>query len=168
MSDGIIAPGYEPEALAILASKKGGKFIVLTASENFTPPAVEYREVYGAVFSQKRNETLVTAESMTNVITTKTDVPESAVRDLVLASITIKYTQSNSVAYAVNGQIIGVGAGQQSRVDCVKLAGRKVAIWWCRQHPKVQALQFKEGSKRQDRVNARVRLGSRNARQFHI
>mmetsp|Transcript_37358 Transcript_37358/g.64471 ORF Transcript_37358/g.64471 Transcript_37358/m.64471 type:complete len:193 (-) Transcript_37358:299-877(-) len=94
---------------------------------------------------------------MSNVITTKTDVPESAVRDLVLASITIKYTQSNSVAYAVNGQIIGVGAGQQSRVDCVKLAGRKVSIWWCRQHPKVQALQFKEGSKRQDRVNARVR-----------
>ena len=84
-------------------------------------------------------------------------MPESAVRDLVLASITIKYTQSNSVAYAVNGQIIGVGAGQQSRVDCVKLAGRKVSIWWCRQHPKVQALQFKEGSKRQDRVNARVR-----------
>jgi len=157
VSDGIIAPGYEPEALAILASKKGGKFIVLTASENFTPPPVEYREVYGAVFSQKRNETIVTAESMTNVITTKTDVPESAVRDLVLASITIKYTQSNSVAYAVNGQIIGVGAGQQSRVDCVKLAGRKVSIWWCRQHPKVQALQFKEGSKRQDRVNARVR-----------
>jgi len=156
VSDGIIAPGYEPEALKILASKKGGKFIVLQATGDFVPPPVEYREVYGAAFKQKRNDALLSPADLTKVVTTK-QLGEGAVRDLIIASIAIKYTQSNSVGYALNGQVIGVGAGQQSRVDCVKLAGRKVEVWWLRQHPKVRALVFKPTVKRQDRVNARVR-----------
>jgi len=156
VSDGIIAPGYEPKALEILASKKQGKFIVLKADPNFVPPSEEYREVYGAVFKQKRNDVLFDASRLNKVVTTA-PLTDAAKRDLILASICIKYTQSNSVGYAINGQMIGVGAGQQSRVDCVKLAGRKLSIWWLRQHPKVQNLNFKEGVKRQDRVNARVR-----------
>ncbi len=156
MSDGIIAPGYEPEALKILASKKQGKFIVLQATENFTPPPVEYREVYGAAFKQKRNDVVLSAKDLATVVTAK-PLSEAAQRDLIIASIAIKYTQSNSVGYALNGQVIGVGAGQQSRVDCVKLAGRKVSVWWLRQHPKVQGLVFKPTVKRQERVNARVR-----------
>lgn len=159
VSDGIIAPGYEEEALAILASKKGGGFIVLEASGAEIGGAVEYRELHGCVFAQKRNTDLVTLDTVSNFVTAKGkgEVPEGSLRDLVLASITIKYTQSNSVAYARNGQITGVGAGQQSRVDCVKLAGRKVKTWFLRQHPKVIGLPFKEGTKKQDRVNARVR-----------
>jgi len=154
--DGIIAPGYEPEALEILAAKKKGGFIVLEADESFTPPTQEYREVYGLGFSQKRNDALFTPAHLEKV-TAGTALPPEAIRDLVLASICIKYTQSNSVGYALNGQMVGVGAGQQSRVDCVKLAARKVAVWYLRQHPKVQGLRFKAGVKRQDRVNARVR-----------
>jgi phosphoribosylaminoimidazolecarboxamide formyltransferase/IMP cyclohydrolase len=168
VSDGIIAPGYEPEALAILSSKKSGGFIVLQANAgsfevggSHGSNTVEYRELHGCVFSQKRNTDLVSLATVSNFVTAigaeGGDVPESALRDLVLASIAIKYTQSNSVAYARNGQITGVGAGQQSRVDCVKLAGRKVSTWYLRQHPKVIGLPFKDGSKKQDRVNARVR-----------
>jgi phosphoribosylaminoimidazolecarboxamide formyltransferase/IMP cyclohydrolase len=156
VSDGIIAPGYEPAALQILASKKQGKFIVLQATADFTPPPVEYREVYGAAFKQRRNDAFLSPSDLSKVVTTA-QLPEEAVRDLTIASIAIKYTQSNSVGYALNGQVIGVGAGQQSRVDCVKLAGRKVEIWWLRQHPKVRSLAFKPTVKRQDRVNARVR-----------
>ena len=156
VSDGIIAPGFEPEALKILASKKGGKFIVLQATANFTPPTTEYREVYGAAFKQGRNNVLLGPSDLQKVVTKK-QLPTEAVRDLVIASIAIKYTQSNSVGYALNGQVIGVGAGQQSRVDCVKLAGRKLEIWWLRQHPKVRSLVFKPTVKRQERVNARVR-----------
>lgn len=159
VSDGIIAPGYEPAALAILAAKKGGKFIVLqatSAAEGFAPPPVEYREVYGAAFKQKRNDVVLGPKDLATVVTTA-QLPEAAQRDLIIASIAIKYTQSNSVGYALNGQVIGVGAGQQSRVDCVKLAGRKVVVWWLRQHPKVQGLVFKPTVKRQERVNARVR-----------
>jgi len=154
--DGIVAPGYEPEALEILKSKKKGGFIVLQADESFIAPVVEFREMYGVVFSQRRNDVLITSKHMQKVVT-GTPFSEEAIRDLVLASIAIKYTQSNSVGYAKNGQMVGVGAGQQSRVDCVKLAGRKVVTWYLRQHPKVQALPFKAGVKRQDRVNARVR-----------
>lgn len=156
VSDGIIAPGYEPEALKILASKKGGKFIVLKADPNFNPPDVEYREVYGATFKQRRNDVVLSPKDLEKVVTTA-KLSSDAVRDCVMASITIKYTQSNSVGYALNGQVIGVGAGQQSRVDCVKLAGRKVSVWWLRQHPKVRGLSFKSTVKRQERVNARVR-----------
>jgi len=156
--DGIIAPGFEPEALEILKAKKKGAFIILEADPSFVAPLVEYREVYGAAFSQRRNDVLITADSLDKVICGDANgLSKDAQRDLVLASIAIKYTQSNSVGYAKNGQMIGVGAGQQSRVDCVKLAGRKVAVWWMRQHPKVQALRFKSTVGRQARVNARVR-----------
>eukprot|EP00571_Detonula_confervacea_P013562 CAMPEP_0172310390 /NCGR_PEP_ID=MMETSP1058-20130122/11456_1 /TAXON_ID=83371 /ORGANISM="Detonula confervacea, Strain CCMP 353" /LENGTH=616 /DNA_ID=CAMNT_0013023191 /DNA_START=46 /DNA_END=1896 /DNA_ORIENTATION=- len=160
VSDGIVAPGYTPEALAILKSKKGGKFIVLEAKADFVPDSVEYREVYGMTFSQKRNDIIITKEHMTKNVVTEGGVDalsEGAIRDMIVASICVKYTQSNSVGFAKDGMMVGVGAGQQSRVDCVKLAGRKVTTWHLRQHPKVLGLKFKQGVKRQDRVNARVR-----------
>ena len=158
VSDGIVAPSYTPKALEILKSKKGGRFIVLKATENFNPGEMEYREVYGMAFSQKRNDVVITKDHMKNVVTSKKDaVTDDVVRDMIVASICIKYTQSNSVGFTRDGMMVGVGAGQQSRVDCVKLAGRKVRTWYLRQHPKVLALPFKDGVKRQDRVNARVR-----------
>eukprot|EP00548_Thalassiothrix_antarctica_P002687 CAMPEP_0194131420 /NCGR_PEP_ID=MMETSP0152-20130528/2195_1 /TAXON_ID=1049557 /ORGANISM="Thalassiothrix antarctica, Strain L6-D1" /LENGTH=619 /DNA_ID=CAMNT_0038826195 /DNA_START=77 /DNA_END=1936 /DNA_ORIENTATION=- len=158
VSDGIVAPDYTDEALKILKSKKGGKFIVLKAIPNYDAGDVEYREVYGMTFSQKRNSIKLTQENFSeNVVTSKKELSEGAIRDMTLASICLKYTQSNSVGFAKNGMMVGVGAGQQSRVDCVKLAGRKVCTWYLRQHPKVLALPFKDGVKRQDRVNARVR-----------
>jgi phosphoribosylaminoimidazolecarboxamide formyltransferase/IMP cyclohydrolase len=154
--DGLIAPGFEPEALEILKAKKKGGFILLQADESFIAPLLEYRDMYGVTFSQRRNDTIFTEQHLNNLVAGEA-LSVEAKRDLVLASIAIKYTQSNSVGYAKNGQMIGVGAGQQSRVDCVKLAGRKVAIWYLRMHSKVQALPFKKGVKRTDRVNARVR-----------
>mmetsp|Transcript_40580 Transcript_40580/g.88705 ORF Transcript_40580/g.88705 Transcript_40580/m.88705 type:complete len:612 (-) Transcript_40580:240-2075(-) len=157
VSDGIIAPGYTPEALEILKAKKGGKFIVLQADASYVPPDKEYRMVGGVGFMQKRNATIFTKDHLKQVKTKKAELPEAAQLDLILASVAIKYTQSNSVGYAKNGMMVGVGAGQQSRVDCVKLAGRKVSTWWLRFHPKVMGLKFKDGVKRQDRVNARVR-----------
>eukprot|EP00339_Tiarina_fusa_P026177 CAMPEP_0117051050 /NCGR_PEP_ID=MMETSP0472-20121206/35250_1 /TAXON_ID=693140 ORGANISM="Tiarina fusus, Strain LIS" /NCGR_SAMPLE_ID=MMETSP0472 /ASSEMBLY_ACC=CAM_ASM_000603 /LENGTH=613 /DNA_ID=CAMNT_0004765071 /DNA_START=95 /DNA_END=1936 /DNA_ORIENTATION=- len=157
VSDGIIASSYTPEALEILKSKKGGKFIILEATPGYHAGEIEYREVYGMTFSQKRNDVVITKDHMKEVVTANATVDDSAVRDLIVASIAIKYSQSNSVGFAKDGMMVGVGAGQQSRVDCVKLAGRKVRTWYLRQHPKVLALPFKEGVKRQDRVNARVR-----------
>mmetsp|Transcript_46154 Transcript_46154/g.128415 ORF Transcript_46154/g.128415 Transcript_46154/m.128415 type:complete len:610 (-) Transcript_46154:199-2028(-) len=157
VSDGIIAPGFTPEAEEILKAKKGGKFIVLKADAAFTPPELEYRMAGGLGFMQKRNDVIFDAARLQKVVTKKKDLSEGAKLDLILASIAIKYTQSNSVGYARNGMMVGVGAGQQSRVDCVKLAGRKVATWRLRFHPKVMGLEFREGVKRQDRVNARVR-----------
>jgi len=155
VSDGIVAPGYTPEALKLLKSKKGGKFIVLEATKDYEPPDIEYREVYGMTFSQKRNDVILSKDNMKNLVTGS--FTDAAVRDMIVASICLKYTQSNSVGFAKDGMMVGVGAGQQSRVDCVKLAGRKVKTWYLRQHPKVLALKFKDGVKRQDRVNARVR-----------
>jgi phosphoribosylaminoimidazolecarboxamide formyltransferase/IMP cyclohydrolase len=170
--DGVIAPDFTEEALNILKTKKKGAFIVLQARAGCESAAMEYRELNGVVFSQKRNDTLFSAnEHLKNVVchgapgeeslgVEGTEVgafPIDVVSDLILASITVKYTQSNSVGYALNGQMIGVGAGQQSRVDCIKLAGRKVATWYLRQHPKVMDLQFKETVKKQERINARVR-----------
>jgi len=157
VSDGIIAPGFEPAALEILKAKKQGKFIVLQADADFVPPEKEYRMAGGLGFMQKRNDALFDDSKLEKVVTKISAIPKSAKLDLILASIAIKYTQSNSVGYAKDGMMVGVGAGQQSRVDCVKLAGRKVATWRLRFHPKVQALPFKDGVKRQDRVNARVR-----------
>ncbi len=158
VSDGIIAPGYTPEALELLKSKKGGKFIVLEATKDYDPGQIEYREVYGMTFSQKRNDIVITKDHMSEIATSKKEaVTDAVVRDMIVASICIKYTQSNSVGFAKDGMMVGVGAGQQSRVDCVKLAGRKVKTWYLRQHEKVLGLKFKAGSKRQDRVNARVR-----------
>lgn len=157
VSDGIIAPSFVPEALEVLKAKKGGKFIVLKADPSFQYSDLEYRMVGGVGFMQKRNDALFDASKLSEVVTSQKSLPDKAQKDLILASIAIKYTQSNSVGYSKDGMMIGVGAGQQSRVDCVKLAGRKVATWWLRFHPKVKGLPFKEGVKRQDRVNARVR-----------
>jgi len=157
VSDGIIAPGFEPEALEILKAKKGGKFIVLQADNDFVFPEMEYRMVGGLGFMQKRNSKLCDSECLRKVPTKNKELPEQAQLDMMLGMIAIKYTQSNSVGYSKDGMMIGVGAGQQSRVDCVKLAGRKVSTWRLRFHPKVMGLQFKDGVKRQDRVNARVR-----------
>lgn len=162
VSDGIVAPGYTNDALDILKSKKGGKFIILKATSNYVPPVEEYREVYGMTFQQKRNDVVITKKHMENIVTntdttTCSPITDAAIRDMIVASICVKYTQSNSVGFSKNGMMVGVGAGQQSRVDCVKLAGRKVQTWYLRQHPKVLNLPFKDGVKRQDRVNARVR-----------
>lgn len=157
VSDGIVAPGYTADALEILKKKKGGKFIILEAVAGYDPGSIEYREVFGMTFSQKRNDVVITKDHMKEVVTTKKDLSDGAIRDMIVASICIKYTQSNSVGFAKDGMMVGVGAGQQSRVDCVKLAGRKVCTWYLRQHSKVLGLKFKQGVKRQDRVNARVR-----------
>jgi hypothetical protein len=158
VSDGIIAPSYTPGALEILRAKKGGKFIVLAAAADAVIADDEWRVVHGCVLSQKRNTTVFTRAHLSTVVTASKELPDSAARDLIVASTAIKYTQSNSVAFAVNGQAIGIGAGQQSRVDCVKLAARKLATWFMRQHPSISGIRFKAGVKRQDKVNARVRI----------
>lgn len=157
VSDGIVAPSFDAKALEILKAKKNGSFVVLQANPDYVPSDMEFREVFGMGFAQKRNNAKITEANLKEIKTQNKDLSPDAIRDLILASIAVKYTQSNSVGYALNGQMIGVGAGQQSRVDCVKLAGRKVQVWWLRQHPKVQGLKFKAGVKRQDKVNARVR-----------
>merc|ERR1719206_143973 len=157
VSDGIIAPSFAPEALEVLMAKKQGKFIVLKADPDFVPPEMEYRMCGGLGYMQKRNDAVFKEAHLEKVVTKLKEFPQQAKLDMILASIAIKYTQSNSVGYACNGMMIGVGAGQQSRVDCVKLAGRKVATWWMRFHPSVKELVFADGVKRQDRVNARVR-----------
>jgi phosphoribosylaminoimidazolecarboxamide formyltransferase/IMP cyclohydrolase len=158
VSDGIIARGFEPKALEILSTKKGGAFVLLAVPDGAPlPPSDEYREIFGVGFHQRRNNAVIDAACLDNVVSQSKHLPSEAVRDLIVASITIKYTQSNSVGYAKNGMMIGVGAGQQSRVDCVKLAGRKACMWALRQHPQVLDLKFKPGVKRSDKVNARVR-----------
>jgi phosphoribosylaminoimidazolecarboxamide formyltransferase/IMP cyclohydrolase len=157
VSDGLIAPGYDPKALEILKSKKGGQYIVLEADANYAPPEMEYRELYGVVLAQKRNDARIHPGRLGKPVTRNTDLTPEAARDLALAAITLKYTQSNSVGYALDGQMIGVGAGQQSRVDCTKLAGAKAEVWFLRQHPKVMGLPFRNEVKRADRTNARVR-----------
>ena len=157
VSDGIIAPGFDNDALILLKEKKGGKYLILTADPEFKIPELEFREVAGVGFSQLRNTIKINENTLlTKVVTKNNDFSAEARRDLVLASITLKYTQSNSVAYALDGQIIGIGAGQQSRVDCTKLAGRKVETWFMRQHPKVLNLPFHEQVRNVERINARI------------
>ena len=157
VSDGIIAPGFDNDALILLKEKKGGKYLILAANPEFKIPELEFREVAGVGFSQLRNTIKINENTLlTKVVTKNNDFSAEARRDLVLASITLKYTQSNSVAYALNGQIIGIGAGQQSRVDCTKLAGRKVETWFMRQHPKVLNLPFHEQVRNVERINARI------------
>jgi AICAR transformylase/IMP cyclohydrolase PurH len=154
VSDGIIAPAYEPEALEILKKKKQGKYTVVQIDPAYVPQPLETRDVFGVTFEQGRNTRPVTPEDFKNIVTQNKDLPESAVRDMLIAWITLKYTQSNSVCYVLNGQTIGVGAGQQSRVHCVRLAGLKADLWYLRQNPTVLNLPFKEGVKRPDRDNA--------------
>ena len=154
VSDGIIAPGYTEKALEILKSKRKGSYLILQMDENYAPPALERKDVYGITFEQQRNDVQITEECLTDRPTANKDIPDAARRDLLLALITLKYTQSNSVCYAVDGQAIGVGAGQQSRVHCTRLAGNKADIWQLRQSPQVLALPFKDDVRRPDRDNA--------------
>ncbi len=155
VSDGIIAPAYEPEALEILKSKKNGGFIVIQADPAFEPPGRESREIFGMKLVQDRNAHRVSEADLEGVVCGQ--LTEDARRDLLLGLVALKYTQSNSVGYALDGQMIGIGAGQQSRVDCTKLAGSKADLWHLGTHPKVLGLAFKKGVKRQERINWRVR-----------
>jgi phosphoribosylaminoimidazolecarboxamide formyltransferase/IMP cyclohydrolase len=154
VSDGVIAPGYEPAALEILKAKKLGKYAVIQIDPAYQPPELETRDIFGVRFEQRRHDRLVTRANFANIVTAKKDLPEAALRDLTVAWITLKYTQSNSVCFVKNGQAIGVGAGQQSRVHCVRLAGQKADLFWLRQHPLVLELPFRPDAKRPERDNA--------------
>ncbi|EOT24042.1 phosphoribosylaminoimidazolecarboxamide formyltransferase/IMP cyclohydrolase [Eubacterium sp. 14-2] len=154
VSDGVIAPGYEPEALEILKAKKKGNYNVIEIDPDFVPGPVEHKEVFGITFEQGRNELKIDSDFFSNVVTENQEIPESAKTDLAIAMITLKYTQSNSVCYAKGGQAIGIGAGQQSRIHCTRLAGQKADNWFLRQAPKVLELQFADDIGRADRDNA--------------
>ncbi len=154
VSDGVIAPGYEPEALEILKAKKKGNYNVIEIDPDYVPDPVERKEVFGITFEQGRNELNIDKDFFSNVVTEQKDIPESAKIDLIIAMITLKYTQSNSVCYAKGGQAIGIGAGQQSRIHCTRLAGQKADNWFLRQAPKVLGLQFVDGIGRADRDNS--------------
>ncbi|KAI8057842.1 phosphoribosylaminoimidazolecarboxamide formyltransferase/IMP cyclohydrolase [Syncephalis plumigaleata] len=154
VSDGVIAPGYTDEALAILSKKKSGKYTVLQMDPTYEPDTVETRQVYGLHMQQRRNDLQIDSSLFTNIVSNNKSLPESAVRDLIVATIALKYTQSNSVCYAKNGMVIGLGAGQQSRIHCTRLAGDKADNWWLRHHPRVLAFDFKPETKRADRSNA--------------
>ncbi|MGN0157860.1 MAG: phosphoribosylaminoimidazolecarboxamide formyltransferase [Brotaphodocola sp.] len=154
VSDGVIAPGYEPEALEILKAKKNGNYCVIEIDENYIPEPIERKQVFGVTFEQGRNNLDINAEMLNNVVTENKEIPDLAKIDLVISLITLKYTQSNSVCYAKGGQAIGIGAGQQSRVHCTRLAGQKADNWFLRQAPQVLNLQFVDGIKRADRDNA--------------
>ena len=153
VSDGVIAPGYEPEALEILKSKRKGNYNIVKINPDFVPAEIEHKQVYGITFEQGRNNFEINRELLSNVVTKNKDLPESAVRDLIISLITLKYTQSNSVCFAVDGQAIGVGAGQQSRIHCTRLAGTKADTWFLRQHEKVINLPFKAELGRPERDN---------------
>ena len=154
VSDGIVAPGYEPEALEILKAKKKGNYNIIKIDPEYKPEPIERKQVFGVTFEQGRNEFVIDKELLSNVVTENKDIPESAKIDMIIALITLKYTQSNSVCYVKNGQAIGIGAGQQSRIHCTRLAGQKADNWYLRQNPKVLNLPFKEGVGRADRDNA--------------
>ena len=154
VSDGIIAPGYEPEALEILKAKKKGNYAVIKIDPEYVPNPIETKDVYGVTFEQGRNELVINDELFANVVTENKEIPESAKIDLAIAMITLKYTQSNSVCFVKDGQAIGIGAGQQSRIHCTRLAGQKADNWWLRQSPQVMNLPFVDHIRRADRDNA--------------
>ena len=154
VSDGVIAPGYEPEALEILKTKRKGNYNIIKIDENYVPAEKEIKQVFGITFEQGRNNFKIDEELLKDVVTDNKNIPDDAKRDLIIALITLKYTQSNSVCYAVDGQAIGVGAGQQSRIHCTRLAGNKADIWHLRQHEKVLNLPFLDTVRRADRDNA--------------
>lgn len=154
VSDGVIAPGYSDEALEILKAKKKGNYNIIKIDPNYTPAEIERKQVFGVTFEQGRNELDINDELLSNIVTDNKTLSETAKRDLKIALITLKYTQSNSVCYVKDGQAIGIGAGQQSRIHCTRLAGNKADIWWLRQAPQVLNLQFVDGIKRADRDNA--------------
>ena len=153
VSDGIIAPGYTEEALAILKTKRKGSYNVVQIDPAYQPAPVEHKDVFGVTFEQGRNEVKINEELLGNLVTQNKELPAEAKRDLLISLIALKYTQSNSVCYAKDGQAIGIGAGQQSRIHCTRLAGNKADVWYLRQHPKVLGLQFREGIRRPDRDN---------------
>ncbi len=154
VSDGIIAPGYRPEALEILKTKKKGNYNIVKIDENYVPSPIETKQVYGITFEQGRNNFKIDESLLSDIVTKNKDIPENAKRDLIISLITLKYTQSNSVCFAYDGQAIGVGAGQQSRIHCTRLAGNKADNWHLRQHPKVLGLPFLDTLGRPDRDNA--------------
>ncbi|XP_075685754.1 bifunctional purine biosynthesis protein ATIC [Rhinoderma darwinii] len=154
VSDGIIAPGYGEEALKILSKKKNGNYCVLQVDPTYEPDNTEIRSIFGLQLEQKRNDAVVDGSLFSNVVTAQKELPESAIRDLIVATIALKYTQSNSVCYAKDGQVVGMGAGQQSRIHCTRLAGDKADNWWLRHHPRVLGMKFKAGVKRADISNA--------------
>ena len=153
VSDGVIAPGYEPEALEILKTKRKGNYNIVKIDPDFIPEEQEHKQVFGITFEQGRNNFKINKELLSNIVTKNKDLPESAVRDLIISLITLKYTQSNSVCFAYDGQAIGVGAGQQSRIHCTRLAGGKANTWFLRQHEKVLSLPFREDLGRPERDN---------------
>lgn len=154
VSDGIIAPGYTDEALAILKAKRKGGYNVVKIDANYEPKGIERRDVFGITFEQGHNDLKIDADMLNNIVTDNKELTDEAKRDMIVSLITLKYTQSNSVCYVKNGQTIGVGAGQQSRIHCTRLAGQKADNWYLRQHPKVMGLQFVDGIRRPDRDNA--------------
>ncbi len=154
VSDGVIAPGYEPEALEILQDKKKGGYRIIQVDPDYEPPEMEQRELFGLTLAQKRNDALPTYGDLVDVVTAVQTIPDAAKRDMIVALLTLKYTQSNSVCYALDGQVIGVGAGQQSRIHCTRLAGSKADTWFLRQHPRVLNLPFREKIGRTERDNA--------------
>ena len=154
VSDGIIAPDYTPKALEILKSKKKGMYNIVKINKNYIPASIETKQVYGINFEQGRNELIIDGAMLDNIVTDNKIIPDDKKRDLIISLITLKYTQSNSVCYVKDGQAIGIGAGQQSRIHCTRLAGNKADIWWLRQAPQVLGLQFVDGIRRADRDNA--------------
>ena len=154
VSDGVIAPGYEPEALELLKQKKKGNYAIIEIDPNYEPDPIEHKEVFGITFEQGTNELVINDELLSNIVTENKELPEQAKIDLAIALITLKYTQSNSVCYAKGGQAIGIGAGQQSRIHCTRLAGQKADNWWLRQSPQVLGLQFVDSIGRADRDNS--------------
>ena len=154
VSDGVIAPGYTDEALEILKAKKNGNYNIIKIDENYTPAPLEHKQVFGVTFEQGRQELPIDDELLSNIVTENKEIPEEALIDMKISLIVLKYTQSNSVCYVKGGQAIGIGAGQQSRVHCTRLAGQKADNWWLRQCPKVMNLPFKEKIRRADRDNA--------------
>lgn len=154
VSDGVIAPGYEPEALELLKQKKKGNYNVIKIDPDYVPAALEHKEVFGITFEQGRNELNIDPDFFSNIVTKNRELPDAAKLDLAVSMITLKYTQSNSVCYVKDGQAIGIGAGQQSRIHCTRLAGQKADNWWLRQCPKVMSLPFRDNIKRADRDNA--------------
>ena len=151
VSDGIIAPDYTPEALEILKSKRKGTYNVIKINPDYVPEDIERKQVFGVTFEQGRNNLLIDNDMLENIVTENKDIPEDKKRDLIISLITLKYTQSNSVCYVKDGQAIGIGAGQQSRIHCTRLAGNKADIWWLRQAPQVLNLKFVDGIRRPDR-----------------
>lgn len=154
VSDGVVAPGYSPEALELLKKKKGGKYCVLEMDPSYEGGEQERRTIFGLTLEQRANDAIITPDLLSNVVTKKDELPDDATRDLLVASIAVKYTQSNSVCYATRGQVVGIGAGQQSRIHCTRLAGEKANNWWMRHHPRVLGLKFKAGVKRAEKSNA--------------